>query len=87
MLTDKAYYADSLCNWLKRRRIKAVTPSTASRTTPCPLDNRIYRSRNVIERLFGRLKNWRRIATRYDRHAANYLAGIALFDAIAEWIK
>lgn len=87
LLADKAYDADSLRNWLKQRRIKAVIPSTASRRTPYPLDKRIYRRRNVIERLFCRLKNWRRIATRYDRHATNYLAAIALVATIAEWIK
>ncbi len=87
LIADKAYDADSLRTWLKQRRIKAVIPSTASRRTPYPLDRRIYSRRNVIERLFGRLKNWRRIATRYDRHATNYLAGIALVAAVAEWIK
>lgn len=87
LLADKAYDADSLRNWLTARDIKAVIPSTASRRTPYPLDRRTYRRRNVIERLFGRLKNWRRIATRYDRHAANYLAAIALVAVITEWIK
>ena len=87
LLADKAYDADSLRNWLAARNVKAVIPSTASRRTPYPLDRRIYRRRNVIERLFGRLKNWRRIATRYDRHAQNYLAAIALVAVVAEWIK
>jgi transposase len=41
----------------------------------------------VIERLFGRLKNWRRIATRYDLHADNYLAAIALVAVVTEWTK
>lgn len=87
LIADKAYDADSLRRWLDGRHIKAVIPSTASRRTPYPLDKRVYRRRNVIERLFCRLKNWRRIATRYDRHASNYLAAIALVAAVAEWIK
>lgn len=87
LLADKAYDADSLRNWLTARNVKAVIPSTASRRTPYPLDRRIYRRRNVIERLFGRFKNWRRIATRYDRHAQNYLAAIALVAVVAEWSK
>ena len=78
LLADKAYDADSFRNWLKRRKIKAVIPSTATRRTPYPLDQKTYRRRNVIERLFCKLKNWRRIATRYDRHAQNYLSGLAL---------
>jgi transposase len=76
-----------LRSWLTARNVKAVIPSTAARRTPYPLDRRIYRRRNVIERLFGRLKNWRRIATRYDRHAQNYLAAIALVATVAEWSK
>jgi len=78
LLADKAYDADSFRNWLKRRKIKAVIPSTTTRRTPYPLDRKTYRRRNVIERMFCKLKNWRRIATRYDRHAQNYLSGLAL---------
>jgi transposase len=63
--------------WLKARRIKAVIPSTATRTMPYPLDRLAYRRRNRIERLFCKLKNGRRIATRYDRLARNFLADIA----------
>ena len=86
LIADKAYDADSLRGWLKLRRIKAVIPSTASRTIPYPLDRVIYRRRNLIERLFGRLKNWRRIATRYDRLARNYLAALALIAVVIAWI-
>ena len=85
LIADKAYDADSLRNWLKARRIKAVIPSTATRHTPYPLDRRAYRRRNVVERLICRLKNWRRLATRYDRLAANFLSAIALVAAVTEW--
>jgi transposase len=85
LISDKAYDADRLRRWLEERRIKAVIPSTASRNTPYPLDRRAYRRRNVIERFFCRLKNWRRSATRYDRLTANYLAAIALVAAVTEW--
>lgn len=47
----------------------------------------MQRRGNVIERLFFRLENWRRIATRYDRHASNYIAGVALAATVAEWIE
>jgi transposase len=53
LIADKAYDVDSLRNWLKARRIKAVIPSTATRTVPYPLDRVAYRRRNLIERLFG----------------------------------
>jgi transposase len=85
LIADKAYDADSFRGWLKARRIKAVIPSTASRTVPYPLDRAAYRRRNLIERLFGRLKNWRRLATRYDRLARNYLAALALVAVATEW--
>src|ERR1700730_9884786 len=82
----KAYEADSLRKWLKQRKVKAVVPSTASRRTPYPLDSRAYKRRNLIERMFCKLKNWRRIATRYDRHAQNYLSGLALAAIMIAWI-
>jgi len=86
LLADKAYDADSLRQWLTEAKIKAVIPSTAARKIPYPLDRKAYRRRNVIERLFCRLKNWRRIATRYDRLAANYLSAVALVAALIAWI-
>ena len=87
VIADKAYDADRLRRWLADRRITAVIPSTATRTTPYPLNRRAYRRRNQIERLFCRLKNWRRVATRYDRLARNYLAGLALAAVVTEWAK
>jgi transposase len=69
LLADKAYDTDSLRTWLQKRGIKAVIPSTAARRTPYPIDRKAYTRRNVIERLFCKLKNWRHIATRYDRYA------------------
>src|SRR5437588_10923106 len=80
------YDADSLRTWLKQRKVKAVVPSTASRRTPYPLDSRAYKRRNLIERMFCKLKNWRRIATRYDRYAQNYLSGLALAAIMIAWI-
>ena len=86
LLADKAYDADSLRKWLKQRKVKAVVPSTASRRTPYPLNAKAYKRRNLIERMFCKLKNWRRIATRYDRHAKNYVSGLALAAIMIAWI-
>jgi transposase len=85
LIADKAYDVDSLRRWLKARRTEAVIPSTAARTVAYPLDRAAYRRRNLIECLFGRLKNWRRLATRYDRLARNYLAALALVAVAGEW--
>jgi transposase len=87
LIADKAYDAEHFRNWLAERRITAVIPSTASRRTPYPIDRNAYRRRNVIERLFCKLKNWRRIATRYDRLARNYIAALALAAVVIAWIK
>ena len=51
-----------------------------------PLDAKAYKRRNLIERMFCKLKNWRRVATRYDRHAQNYLSGLALAAIMISWI-
>jgi transposase len=87
LIADRAYDAESLRRWLAAHQIEAVIPSTATRTVPYPLDRAAYARRNIIERLVGRLKNWRRIATRYDRLARNYLAALALVAVTAEWAK
>jgi transposase len=51
-----------------------------------PLNRRAYRQRNVVERMFGRMKDWRRIATRYDRLARNFLFAIALVATVCFWL-
>jgi transposase len=66
--------------------IEAVIPGRATRAVVYPLNRTAYRRRNVIERMFGRLKNWKRIATRYDRLAINYLAAIVLVATISQWL-
>ena len=86
LLADKAYDAQHFRCYLAGRDVEAVIPSSASRTVPYPIDTDAYRRRNAVERLFGRLKNWRRIATRYDRLARNFLAAIALVAVASEWI-
>jgi transposase len=58
--------------------IEAVIPSSARRKPLIPHDREAYRQRNLIERMFARLKDFRRIATRYDKLARNYLAGVLL---------
>jgi Transposase and inactivated derivatives len=87
VIADKAYDADSLRRWLATRGTEAVIPSNATRRTPYPLNKAAYARRNLVERLVGRLKNWRRIATRYDRLARNYLGALALVATVAEWAK
>jgi transposase len=63
-----------------------VIPSTGARRHPYPLNRRAYRGRDVIERMFGRMKDWRRIATRYDRLARNFLAALAIVAIACFWL-
>jgi transposase len=82
---DKGYSSPTVRCYLKERRIGAVIPTKADEAPVPTFDREAYRERNVIERLINRLKQWRRIATRYEKRAANYLAMLALA-AILLWL-
>jgi transposase len=84
-LADKGYDANSLRDRLAETKTEAVIPSTRSRKAPIPDDAEAYRDRNRIERAFGRLKDWRRIATRYDKLARNFASAVALAAVIIWW--
>jgi putative transposase len=87
LIADRAYDANSLRNWLAQHQIKAVIPPNPTRKHPAKYDVKAYRGRNLIERMFCRLKDFRRIATRYDKRADNYLSAILLAAAITWWIN
>jgi transposase len=85
LLADRAYDANSLRTELAQRRIKAVIPPNPTRKHPHRYDKAAYKGRNVIERMFCRLKDFRRIATRYDKLARNFLSAVLLAAAITWW--
>jgi putative transposase len=87
LLGDKAYDSGALRNFLKTNKSIAVIPPKTSWHNPPEYDPVLYRQRNLIERAFNRLKDWRAIATRYDKKAANFLAGVCLAVACIWWIK
>ncbi len=87
LIADKGYDANSLRQSLADAGAEAVIPSTASRKRPIPYDRVAYRQRNLIERMFGRLKDFRRVATRYDKLARNFLAAAALAAIIIYWLN
>ncbi len=64
-----------------------MIPSTTSRRQPIAYDRRAYKARNRIERLWCRLKDWRRIATRYDKLARNFLSGAYIAAILTCWIN
>lgn len=84
LIADKAYDTNPLRAVLAGKGVEAVIPSIRRRKPLIPYDVRAYRERNLIERMFGRLKDFRRIATRYDKLARNFLAS-TLLAAIAIW--
>jgi transposase len=67
LLGDRGYDADWFRDALEEKGITPCIPGRKSRTKPVKYDKRRYKSRNRIEIMFGRLKDWRRVATRYDR--------------------
>jgi transposase len=86
MLGDMAYDGDELREELDERGTKPVIPNRPNRKHPLSFNKRIYKMRWRIESAFNRLKDFRRIATRYDRLARNYLASICLAAALVWWI-
>ena len=87
LIADKAYDANWLRGLLAEQGAEAVIPTTSSRKQPIPYDAVAYRQRNLIERMFGRLKEFRRIATRYAKLARNFLAGVLLAAALLYWLN
>ena len=89
VLADKGYPSRTNRAWLASRRIKATMPDRSDQKAhraargsrggrPPTFDAEIYRQRNVVERCFNKLKNWRGIATRTDKLARNYHAGVCV---------
>jgi transposase len=86
LLGDTAYDSAGLRLWLKERGTKAVIPNHSRRKQPFSFNKRLYKERRRIENAFNRLKDFRRIATRYDRLARNYLASVCLVAALVWWL-
>jgi transposase len=77
VIADKAFDADArVLEPLAAANKTAVIPPTSSRKTPRPYDKELYKQRHHIENFFCKLKQFRAIATRYDKRARNFLAGI-----------
>lgn len=94
---DKAYSSRAHRAMLRSRGIQAVIPERADQIAnrkrkgstggrPVSFDAADYKNRNVIERFFNRIKHWRGIATRYDKHAVVYRGGIVVA-GILDWLR
>jgi transposase len=86
LLADRGYDADWFRKRLKDKEIKPCIPGRKNRKKPIKYDKRRYKRRNRIEIMFGRLKDWRRIATRYDRCPVVFRAAIDLAAAVIFWL-
>lgn len=86
LLADAAYDSNRLRERLAAVGARAVIKPIPRRSTPPPLDRHAYRRRNRIERFFSKLKHYRAIATRYEKHDANFLALIKLA-ATRIWLR
>ena len=82
---DKGYSYDRVRAYLDHRGIEALIPLRSDQGENPGFDRAAYRGRNRIERLVGRLKRWRRVATRYDKRASSYLAVLTVV-AIMLWL-
>ena len=86
VLADRGYDADWIRQFVLEQGAWANIPPKKNRTSPIKFSPDLYRSRNLVERFFNKIKQCRRIATRYDKLAANYLAFIKLA-SIRLWIR
>ena len=86
LLADKGYDADRFVGSLTARAIKVVIPPKSNRSIKRDCDFALYRERNLVERFFNIIKHFRGIATRYEKTARNFLAGLHLVCALS-WLK
>lgn len=86
VIADAAYDADCLRQVIQAKGALAVIPNNPSRALKHPLDEHLYAQRHLIECCFSKLKQFRRVATRYEKTARNYAAVITLA-AVALWIR
>ena len=82
VLADRAYDTNAVVEQVEQLGAQVVIPSKKNRTYCRLIDRARYRQRNRVERFFGRLKDFRRLATRYEKTAASYLGFVHFFAAL-----
>jgi len=86
LIADKGCDSDWFREALSDLDIRPCIPGRSSRKEPIDYDKDLYKTRNLIERMFGRLKDWRRIATRYDRCAHTFMSAICIAATVIFWL-
>lgn len=87
LLGDRGYDSNWFRQALADRGIEPCIPSTKSRKIPLPYDKQLYKQRHRIENMFGKLKDWRRIATRYDRCAHTFFSAICIAASVTFYLN
>lgn len=86
MIADKGYDADALVQRIERGQAQAIIPPKSNRTHLRPYDRHRYQARNLVERFFNQLKQFRRIATRYEKLAKHFTAMVTC-GCLLIWLK
>jgi len=86
LIADKGYDSDEYRNALRAKGLAACIPPRKRRKSPASYCKTQYKQRHKVENMFGRLKDWRRIATRYDRRADVFMAAITLAAIVIWWL-
>ena len=86
VLADKGYDSDQFVSAIEKNHAVPVIPSKKNRKVPRDFDKVLYKERNLVERFFQKLKNFRRIATRYERLARNYQAMLGFVSTVI-WLN
>lgn len=86
LLADKGYDSDWFRAALSERGITPCIPPRKNRKVQYHYDKTLYRQRHKIENVFGRIKDWRRVATRYDRCAHAFMSAISIAATCCYWL-
>lgn len=86
VIADKGYDSDALVQRIEAKGAQAVIPPRSNRRSPRAYDRHRYKARNLVERCFNRLKQFRRIATRYEKLSAHF-AAMVICGCIVLWLK
>jgi transposase len=86
LIADKGYDSDEYRAALRAKGIEPCIPPRKNRNAPASFCKTKYKQRHKVENMFGKLKDWRRIATRYDRRADIFMAAITIAAIVIWWI-
>lgn len=87
LIGDKGYDSDTFREALAERGITPCIPPRAKRRFPATYCKALYKQRHKVENMFARLKDWRRVSTRYDRCAHTFFSAICIAATVIFWIN